>query len=267
MSNTCITFLPFFAKVFREKCKSCMEYFILFFYIYNILYKIYVCERLGVTGVTVLNINNLHVLHSVLQSVTRCYITVNQTLSNIMNTLTFNQIAVFVQKENGHRYFDATLVAKQYSKTPRYWLRLKETKAYVEAYLRLNCDFNAQLIITTEGNNGTTWLHEDLLVAFARWISPDFAVWCDIQIKTLLLEGTVSMEDVVARERFILLRDEYNRIVSQVDSEIAHLDIDRSRYRDIRNRKIKQRMQASSVLPSDFDPSSNSYYVPPITLH
>ncbi|WP_327190602.1 KilA-N domain-containing protein [Pseudomonas libanensis] len=33
---------------------------------------------------------------------------------------------------------------------------------------------------------GGTWLHPKLAVAFARWISPDFSVWCDLHIDALL---------------------------------------------------------------------------------
>lgn len=30
-----------------------------------------------------------------------------------------------------------------------------------------------------------TWLHEDLAIEFARWLSPEFAMWCNDRIKEL----------------------------------------------------------------------------------
>jgi hypothetical protein len=59
-----------------------------------------------------------------------------------------------------------------------------------------NC---AGLVVTKRGsaaNGGGTWLHPKLAVAFARWLSPEFAVWCDLQIDALI-HG-----DVQAQQQF-----------------------------------------------------------------
>ena len=47
------------------------------------------------------------------------------------------------------------------------------------------------IVMTKRGNTGDagTYIHEELVVAFARWLSPDFSVWCDQQIHQLLMEG------------------------------------------------------------------------------
>jgi hypothetical protein len=39
---------------------------------------------------------------------------------------------------------------------------------------------------TTRGRNGATYLHPDMAVVFARWISPAFAYWCDKQVSALI---------------------------------------------------------------------------------
>jgi hypothetical protein len=36
-----------------------------------------------------------------------------------------------------------------------------------------------------------TWLHRKLLIDFARWLNPHFAVWCDEQIEELLTRRTL----------------------------------------------------------------------------
>jgi len=36
-----------------------------------------------------------------------------------------------------------------------------------------------------------TWFHEDIAVEFARWLSVDFAIWCNDRIKELLKQGYV----------------------------------------------------------------------------
>ena len=43
------------------------------------------------------------------------------------------------------------------------------------------------LIQTVKGGNGEqgTWMHEDVALEFARWLSPAFAIWCNRRIKEL----------------------------------------------------------------------------------
>src|SRR5690606_29415618 len=46
------------------------------------------------------------------------------------------------------------------------------------------------LIVTNRGNHSDgreqgTWLHEDIAIEFARWLSPSFAIWCNDRIKDL----------------------------------------------------------------------------------
>ncbi len=54
------------------------------------------------------------------------------------------------------------------------------------------------LIITQVGGNDKnaqgTWLHPKLVIFFARWLSPDFAVWCDIQIEELLKNSSTQKQ-------------------------------------------------------------------------
>lgn len=39
------------------------------------------------------------------------------------------------------------------------------------------------------GNNYGTWMHEDVAIEFARWLSPTFAIWCNDRIKELIKFG------------------------------------------------------------------------------
>lgn len=81
-------------------------------------------------------------------------------------------------------WINATDVAKQFGKEPHEWLRLPETKGYLAAMAKSG--IFPELTRTARGRHGGTWLHPKLAVAFARWLSPDFAVWCDLQIDALL---------------------------------------------------------------------------------
>lgn len=84
-------------------------------------------------------------------------------------------------------WFNATEAAKKFGKRVDVWLKSQETEVYVIALLkRLNTTKRWYLIRVKNGRDGGTWLHPKLAVVFARWLSPDFAVWCDEQIDNIL---------------------------------------------------------------------------------
>lgn len=99
-------------------------------------------------------------------------------------------------------WFNATTVAKQFNKLPHEWLRLDSTKGYIESLLKFHLRENPvndknQLVKTKTGkaeNGGGTWFHPKLAVAFARWLSVDFAVWCDFQIEKILRDRQTKPE-------------------------------------------------------------------------
>ncbi len=90
-------------------------------------------------------------------------------------------------------WLHATKIAERFGKKPAHWLELPGTKRYMAALARhLAGGFDVgksdiKLVETSRvrGRAGT-WLHPKLAVAFARWLSDDFAVWCDMQIDDLL---------------------------------------------------------------------------------
>jgi hypothetical protein len=118
-------------------------------------------------------------------------------------------------------WFNATAAAAKFNKEPSSWLRLVETAGYVCALADIlypdpvrrtqlneikelhagnmnSASARTQLaaFISSTGlvvgkrggrdKGGGTWLHPKLAVAFARWLSDDFAAWCDIQIDNII---------------------------------------------------------------------------------
>ncbi len=85
--------------------------------------------------------------------------------------------------ENG--WFNATQASSYFNKRPIDWLRLDETKNYIDAigeHLEIS---EPKSLIQSKRNSGT-WLHPKLAIAFARWLDVRFGVWCDLQIDQLL---------------------------------------------------------------------------------
>ncbi|QGW23071.1 DNA-binding protein [Stutzerimonas degradans] len=88
---------------------------------------------------------------------------------------------------NSDGWINATEIAAREGRRLDKWLGTQETQEYIAALARhLNTPEKGDLIRGQRGRGGGTWLHPKLAVAFARWISPDFAVWADLHIDALL---------------------------------------------------------------------------------
>ncbi len=108
---------------------------------------------------------------------------------------------------NGHSvqfkadgWINATDAAARFGKRPVKWRELPSTKNYIVALAKAlgvskvpKKDFG--LIVTQRGGSSpATWIHPKLAVVFARWLSDDFAVWCDLHIDGLLRGGLTELE-------------------------------------------------------------------------
>jgi hypothetical protein len=123
----------------------------------------------------------------------------------------YNGIEVIFDNSNS-LYINATEIAKKFNKKPDDWLRNKDVKAYISAIeTRFANMRNGDLVVIVQGGNDKnaqgTWIHKKLIIAFARWLSPDFAVWCDIQIEEILNSKTSTEPDLdQIRKRTELLK-------------------------------------------------------------
>ena len=60
-----------------------------------------------------------------------------------------------------------------------------------------------------------TFLHPDLAILFARWINPDFAVWCDAIIKQILT-GKIEIRYKELRQGFDKLEDQRDKLFEEL---------------------------------------------------
>lgn len=93
----------------------------------------------------------------------------------------------------GEAFINATEVAKMFGKRTENYLRNESTKAYIAALAenlsvtRKSVTEQNQLVTVIQGGKEQgTWFHPKLAIDFARWLSPEFAVWCDAQIESIL---------------------------------------------------------------------------------
>lgn len=105
------------------------------------------------------------------------------------NPVTFNK--------DGEVFINATEMARPFGKRVVDWQRLPSTGSFITALIEVRKSHNVDnLIITNKGGfggGGITWMHEDVAIEFARWLSPAFAIWCNDRIKELLKVGMTAM--------------------------------------------------------------------------
>lgn len=89
---------------------------------------------------------------------------------------------------NGKVMVNATNMAKPFGKRPVAWLRFNQSKEYIETLSKVRNHTLTDLVQVIHGGKmPVTWMHEDVALEFARWLSPEFAIWCNDRIKEILL--------------------------------------------------------------------------------
>lgn len=85
---------------------------------------------------------------------------------------------------------NATQMAKPFGKRTNDFLSAKSTQELINS-LSVKTGISATDLVAVShgGSNQGTWMHEDLALVFAQWLSPDFYLWCNDRIKELLQVG------------------------------------------------------------------------------
>lgn len=91
---------------------------------------------------------------------------------------------------------NATEMAKPFGKLAKDWLSNKSTKDFLSTLSAVRTIPLTGLVEIKQGGNGEqgTWMHEDVAMEFARWLSPAFAIWCNDRIKELLQYGMTATQ-------------------------------------------------------------------------
>lgn len=97
-------------------------------------------------------------------------------------------------ENNGHVMVNATEMAKSFEAKPETWLRTEQSERLIKALSNSHKCALADLVqVKKGGNNPGTWMHEDVALIFAQWLSPDFYIWCNDRIKELMTTGKTSL--------------------------------------------------------------------------
>lgn len=110
-------------------------------------------------------------------------------MNNAISIFQYNGNGISFDKRGANTMVNATEMAQAFGKRPAKWLELPSTKEFLNQLLAIR---KSDRLVETINGVGT-WMHEDVALEFARWLSPAFAIWCNDRIKELLLNGQVSL--------------------------------------------------------------------------
>ena len=109
-----------------------------------------------------------------------------------------NNLAVFdyngqtiSRRQNG--FINLTQMCQANGKRLDVFMKVQKTKEYINCLERSH-----QMVVTEVAQGGEpslqgTWGHPSLAINLARWISPEFAVWCDGHIFNLMSTGATAI--------------------------------------------------------------------------
>jgi hypothetical protein len=122
-------------------------------------------------------------------------------------------------REDG--YVNATLLCKAAGKRIDNWMRLTGTKKIIkELYRSLTCEETDLISIIQGGNDKLsqgTYLHSDLGIQLAQWISPSFAIQVSRWTRELLLFGKVELGQEKSNKE---LEEKFNEKIQSLQKTI-----------------------------------------------
>jgi hypothetical protein len=176
-------------------------------------------------------------------------------------TKIFEEKPIYFEKIENEIFINATKTAKQFitskgnQRDLNEWLNSKQTKEYIEALKKSVPEkIGNTLIKIVKGNFSDkrvqgTWIHQKLMVSFARWISPEFAIWCDEQIEEIL-QGTISLPKLSLSETVSETREALELI--EILQDVSSFDL-------LLLERILKENSPTKLLEIDFQ---NSYFLP-----
>ncbi|MGL6343616.1 MAG: KilA-N domain-containing protein [Waterburya sp.] len=135
-----------------------------------------------------------------------------------------------IEQRDVDGYVNATQMCKTVDEDTSDWLKTRDAQLYIEAISqKTGISGNSLVVRVSEGfpAKKSTWIHPKLAICLGRWISVDFAIWCDEHIRTLMETGKTELVKPSVNPALLVAR-EYSEIKNLVDDNprLAQLLID-----------------------------------------
>lgn len=155
---------------------------------------------------------------------------------------------------------NATEMAKPFGKRPVDWLNNQYTKGFLIDLAEVRNLTSADLVRVIKGGNDKnaqgTWFHEDVALEFARWLSPQFAIWCNDRIKELMKYGVTAtpqtIDSVLADPdnaiRLLTALKEERKALKAANRQIAVLEDQKKAYHSENRRLLKLKDRQDEIM-------------------
>lgn len=115
----------------------------------------------------------------------------------------YNNNPVSFQIGNTDMLINASQMAKSFRKRTNDWLSTKQSQELINSLsAKTGIPVTGLVVVNQGGNNQGTWMHEDVALLFAQWLSPDFYLWCNDHIKQLLRFGITATPEMLLKAAF-----------------------------------------------------------------
>lgn len=157
-------------------------------------------------------------------------------MSQVFN---YQDAPISFRTTDGAVMINATEMAKPFGKRVNDWLRLPSAQSFIQVLSDTRKSRITNYVITQKGKSELfqqgTWMHEDVALEFARWLSPQFAIWCNDRIKELLKHGVTATPEAMLK------------LLTQPSSIIQMLQAIQDE-RDAKEKAIAQRNEARALV-------------------
>lgn len=111
----------------------------------------------------------------------------------LVKLFAYNGNNITFKNANGITYVNATEMAKPFGRLPKDYLKSQQAQELIFAISKRTNILLGDLVMTVKGGNAAgTWMHEDIALDFAQWLSIDFRLWCNDKLKEVITNGVQS---------------------------------------------------------------------------
>jgi phage antirepressor YoqD-like protein len=100
---------------------------------------------------------------------------------------------IIFEEIEGRIMANATLMAIAFMKKPDDVFKTKSWQEFEEAVIETKNLRFEDIRTVKNGENGGSWIHQELVIEFARRLNPKFSIWCNDRIAELLRTGSVDL--------------------------------------------------------------------------
>lgn len=117
---------------------------------------------------------------------------------NEISIFDYNGYQISFDNNDKSIMINAVEMARPFNARPSDWLRTEQAGRMIDALAKSQKCVPTDLVsVEYGGYKSGTWMHEDVALMFAQWLSPEFYIWCNKKTKELLKTGKTELTPLI----------------------------------------------------------------------